>query len=84
MSFMPRCQQVARNLSARRDSQLHGWAWFTTQLHLALCSACRHYAHDIDDIHRAIQSAPHEAKKGLSTAARERMRTEIEKDHEDA
>ena len=85
MSFMLRCREVARNVSAIRDGQLRGWARMATFLHLALCGACRGYAQDVDRIHYALKSISHKGvDDGLSAAAKQRLLDHVDRNDPEA
>jgi predicted anti-sigma-YlaC factor YlaD len=52
------CMQIRHAISARLDGEDPGLDEATVYGHLATCSGCRAFAHDTEELHRAVRLAP--------------------------
>jgi predicted anti-sigma-YlaC factor YlaD len=52
------CMQIRHAISARLDGEDPGLDEATVYGHLASCAGCRAFAHDTEELHRAVRVAP--------------------------
>jgi predicted anti-sigma-YlaC factor YlaD len=52
------CMQIRHAISARLDGEDPGLDEVTVYGHLATCPGCREFAHDAEELHRAVRLAP--------------------------
>lgn len=62
------CAQIREALSARLDGEDPGVDEPTLYAHLAGCGGCRAFAHEAEDLHRAVRLAPAPAIPDLAPA----------------
>lgn len=81
MKWMPTCREASQLASRSMDESLPLIDRLGLKMHLAICRNCRHLTVQLEHMRRLFreETADADAAAGLSTDARRRIATELQK-----